>query len=61
MNRTSSCNADGTNVTVYDSGKITRKDVLPVIEVTIVPGNGYADVQIGPVMCSPRPFGKCAF
>ncbi|KAL4228481.1 hypothetical protein ACF0H5_011528 [Mactra antiquata] len=55
-NPDSLCNANGTTETVFDNGKIVNKSKLPVLEVKVVPGSGYGEVWIGPLMCAPKPF-----
>lgn len=58
--RQANCNCDGTRSGVKDEGKILDKTLLPIQKVHfgLDSSSQLMDVEIGNVVCGPKPFGK---
>lgn len=58
--RQANCNCDGTRSGVKDEGKILDKTLLPIQKVHfgLDSSSQLMDVEIGNVVCGPKPFGS---
>lgn len=58
--RQANCNCDGTRSGVKDEGKILDKALLPIQKVHfgLDSSSQLMDVEIGNVVCGPKPFGN---
>lgn len=58
--RQANCNCDGTRSGVKDEGKILDKTLLPIQKVHfgLDSSSQLMDIEIGNVVCGPKPFGS---